>query len=127
MTEKNFISTLKFSTSAIFSSQFFRLGKITAEGSSSLDLREVFAHAKVSELHMSLRVKHHIIEFQISVDNVSRVQKEEGESEFGAIEDDQRFAELAILLNAKHQVSAVHVLHYKVQSIGCLKARMQLH
>eukprot|EP00042_Codosiga_hollandica_P054914 m.755144 g.755144 ORF g.755144 m.755144 type:complete len:424 (+) comp59009_c0_seq1:1115-2386(+) len=98
-----------------------------AESVGGVDPADAFlAHAEISHLDVAIRVEHDVVELEITVDHTALVQEQQCTDDFGRIEARARLIELAGTLDLEHQITAVHVLHHKVETVGCLEARVQL-
>ena len=76
---------------------------------------------------MAISVKKDVIQFQVTINDSSRVKKEESNSNLCSVEDRYGFLEFALELNLKHQVSSINIFHDKVKTIHGLKTGMKLN
>lgn len=66
---------------------------------------------------MSLVKKKKICWCHLPVDDPVAVQEHEGRGDFGSVETRARLVKLPGSLNLEHQVSTVHIFHYKKQTV----------
>lgn len=66
---------------------------------------------------MTVLIQQNVIQFQISINYAPHVEEKQTDRDFGGVKNRDGFLKFSALLYLKHEISAVYVLHDKVQPI----------
>lgn len=80
---------------------------------SLLAIRRRLAHAEIGEMDMALRIQQDVIQLQITIDDLPRVEKLQCAYDLAGVEPGARLIETLHLLDMEHEVAAVQILHHE--------------
>ena len=86
----------------------------------------LFAHPKVGQLDVAGAGEHHVVKLEVPVDDTSAVEKQEGETDLGAVESGPLLAKLLFVDDVEEEISAIEVFHHKEKSLRGLEGAEQL-
>ena len=70
--------------------------------------------------------EHHVVKLEVPVDDTSAVEKQEGETDLGAVESGPLLAKLLFVDDVEEEISAIEVFHHKEKSLRGLEGAEQL-
>lgn len=84
------------------------------------------AHAKVRDSYMAVKVEQHVVQFEIAVNDALLVQKIQSGPDLGGVKPRAHFGKSTGLLDVKHQIASVQVLHHEEEVRLGLKGAEQV-
>ena len=107
--------------------QHFRgeVGRTPTKSFSKIIL-SLFAESKVYEKDMAILSQHDIVRFQVSIDDVQRVNIFNGQNDLSCIQSDFFIRKGHLLIEMFCQVFPFTILEPKVDIVGCLEGEMKV-